>query len=185
VKLTALLLVLIASLALVASGCGGDDEAADTDPTVAWAESFCGALVTWRTETEQIVEDTLGDPASLSVDALRAAADDVAAATDTMIDDIRALGRPDTESGDEIEAAVQDLTDTFEAEKAEVEAALEGADGLDDVLAAGSTISSSVSTVTTAVDSAREQIEAADAGDELESAFEEAASCDELSTDDS
>jgi hypothetical protein len=178
------LLAIVAALALVGAGCGGDDEATETDPTVAWADGFCDALVAWRTEAEEIVETTLDDPSSLSIDTLRDAGDDLVAVTTTMIDDIRGLDRPETESGDEIESAVDDLADTIESEKAEVEVALEGADGIEDVLSAGSTISSSVSAVVAAVDSARSQIEAADAGGELESAFEQADSCDQLSADD-
>ena len=46
-------LVLLASLALVAAGCGGDDEPTAA-PVDEWADGFCTAISTWTDELEQI-----------------------------------------------------------------------------------------------------------------------------------
>lgn len=176
------LFALVAALALVGAGCGGDDDAAEADPTVAWADSFCTALQTWGDAVESIGE-TLQDPASLSEDALRQAADDLSAATDTLVGDVRALGSPETDARDEVDASVEAFTDTVESEKATIEDALEGADGLTGVVGAAGTILSSVSAMVTAFQSVLTDVEAADASGELESAFEEADSCGDLSGD--
>ena len=54
--LVALALV-VAAFALVAAGCGDDDE--ETSSTAAWAEDFCAKVTEWQDEIEQIGDDLL------------------------------------------------------------------------------------------------------------------------------
>ena len=63
------LAVATAALALVAAGCGGDDEESASSAD-AWAEEFCGTVQSWVDELELITED-LGDVSSLSSDTRR------------------------------------------------------------------------------------------------------------------
>ena len=175
------LLAVVAALALVAAGCGGDDEAASDDSAVEWADAFCSAVVTWTNDL-QAIGDMFDDPSSLSIDSLRDAGDDVTAATDRFVEDVRALGRPETEAGEEVESSVEALADTVDAERAKIEEALEGSDGVTEALGAASTISASIAAMATAFQETFAEIDQADGSNELESAFEEADSCDELDT---
>jgi hypothetical protein len=179
-RILAALLVLVAAFALVAAGCGGDDEASE-DSAVSWANDFCGAVEAWTAEV-QAVGESLGDPTSLSLDALREAGEDVSAATETFVDEVRGLGRPDTESGEEVESSVQALADSIDAEKAKLEDALEDVDSLSEALTAASAVGASLQAMAASFQSTYSALQNADAGGELETAFEQAEACDEIST---
>lgn len=170
------LAVVTASLVL-AAGCGGDEGTNGTSATE-WAESFCTTVTVWRDDLERI-RDSLGE--SLSVAGLEEAAEDASTRTETFIDDLRALGAPETESGQEVEDSVEALADTAEAEKDEVQAAIDDVSSLADVPGALTTIGASLQELASALQRTVDAIQAADVGGELETAFEESAACDELS----
>jgi DNA-binding CsgD family transcriptional regulator len=88
------LVAVMAALALVAAGCGGDDEAAASADE--WAEELCTSVNEWMDELERIGDD-LGE-ASLSRDSLRDAAEEADTATDDFVQRLRDLGTPETES---------------------------------------------------------------------------------------
>jgi hypothetical protein len=183
--LRALGLVVLA-LALVAAGCGGgdDEEAAGTteagtSATVEWAGSVCTAITTWKNELGQIL-DELADPSSLDEQSLEDAANDAKAATDTMVDELQSLGAPDTESGQDVEQAVDDFEKTMEDDVSEIEDTAEGISGITDLPGAITSISSSLSSMSAAFTSTLQTIEDADVQGELEDAFDESESCDEL-----
>ena len=73
-------------------------------------------------------------------DALRSAAQDARSATEDLVDELRALGRPPTESGDEVEAALDELSSTIDTQTAEMEETAEGVSGLTELPAAISSI---------------------------------------------
>jgi hypothetical protein len=179
-RLTAVVLVLLAVLALAATGCGGDDEASSATPTEEWANDFCSAVSTWTDELQQIGE-SISDPTSLSVDAIRDAGEQASDATDAFVEDIRDLGSPDTESGDEIESSLETLGDTLEAEKNDVSEAIDGIEDFSDLPAAVTTIGASLSAMGTAFQTALTSLENEDVGGEIESAFESSDACDEIS----
>jgi hypothetical protein len=175
----AAVLVCIALLAAVAAGCGGDDEAS-AESTAAWADGFCTAVQSWTDELERIGED-LGDVSSLSGDAIRDAAEQADSATDEFIQELRDLGAPDTESGDVIESEIDELSDAVEDEREKLREAAEDAEsGLTETAAAIATLGSSITVLGTALQETLQAIEDADAGGELETAFEESEACDSL-----
>lgn len=177
--LLAALAALAASLALVAASCGGDDS--DAAATVDWANDFCTAVTDWTSALGTIGE-SLGDPSALNEDALRDAVEDVNAATEELVEDVRALGRPDTESGDEIESTIDSFADAVEAEKEEVEQALEDAEGITGAVSAATSISASVQAMGTEFQTAFERLEDLDPDGELEDAFEQADACEEIAS---
>jgi methyl-accepting chemotaxis protein len=165
------------ALALVAAGCGGGDDGPEASATDEWAESFCTAVSTWRTELDQIVEGV--SPTSESIEQ---AVEDASDATDSFLDELRDLGGPDTESGDEIESAVDAFSDTVETEKASVEEAVEDVDDLSGIAGAASAVSTSVSTMAAALQTAIQTIENADVEGEVRTALENTPACDQLDT---
>ncbi len=132
------------------------------------------------------VEDELraiGDDltSSLSEDGLKDAAESVSSATDTFIDDVRGLGRPDTESGQEVESSLDRLSNTLETEKADIEQTVDDISGLTGIPSAVTAIVTSLTAMSTAFQTALESIEDADVGDELQTALEDSDACADLS----
>ncbi len=172
--------------ALVAAGCGGDDESSTTETSTEaaaeeWASSVCSAVTTWKSDLEAAA-DPLTDLSSLSEESVRQAADDAKTATDTLTESLRSLGRPDIESGEQVESSLDDIVTEVENAANEVEAAVEGITSVTDIPSAVGTITTTVSDMSTEIDSAVQTLEDADARGELKTAFDNADSCDELTT---
>jgi ABC-type transporter Mla subunit MlaD len=171
------LVVCVASLALVAVGCGGDDESASSAD--AWADEFCTTVTEWENELDQI-GDELGDVSSFTTESLEQAADDADAATDDLIERLRDLGPPDTPSGDAIEQEVEELSDTVEAEREDIREALDDASGLGGLAEAVGQVGTSIAAMTTELEETLRAIDEADADGEVETAIEESEACDEI-----
>lgn len=175
--------LVVASFALVASGCGGDDGSASGSPVDEWATGFCTAVTGWTGELQQIENDFTTDPGSFAdADALKDAVESVSSATDDFVADVRALGAPDTESGEEVRSSLDDLAETLETEKADIEQAAEDVSGLTDLPAAITSIGTSLSAMGAAFQTALEALESADVKGELEDALESSDACAELTS---
>jgi hypothetical protein len=105
---------------LVFAGCGGEEESASE----AWAGDFCSAASEWRSSIDEAIAE-FGDPADLSVNSLRGAIDDGLAATETFVDDLRALGAPETEAGQEAAGIVDSMASDLEADVDQLRSAFE------------------------------------------------------------
>lgn len=179
------LLALLGALVLVAAGCGGDDgddqEPPGTSAALAWADDFCSLVTAWTDELERIGRD-VADLSSLSRDTLRDAAADAEDVTDSFLDDVRDLGEPETESGDEAEALIDDLVDTLESEKQRIEDAIDDISGITGITSAVSTVAGSLTTMLQELERTFDELRELDATGELESAFEDAPACDELTS---
>lgn len=171
--------LLLTLFGLAAAGCGGDDESGSASGADEWAAGFCTAVTTW-TDDLQTIGDEVTNPSSLNVDALKDSAGGVSSATDMFVEDVRALGAPDTESGEEVRNSLDTLSDTLEAEKADIEQAVDGVSGLADLPSAVSAIGTSLSAMSTAFQTALEAIENADVSGELETALQDSDSCAEI-----
>lgn len=177
-RLTTVVLVLIAASALVAAGCGGDDSSTGTSADE-WAQEFCTTVIAFRDDLEQI-RDGLGE--SLSVGSLDEAADDASMRTNEFVDELRALGAPETESGQEVEKSVEALADTAEAEKEDVQDAVDGVSDVTDIPGALTAIGASLQEMASALQRTVDAIEAEDVDGELRTAFEDSTACDELTS---
>jgi hypothetical protein len=167
----------VAAATLVAAGCGGDDTS-DTPAAAEWAGGVCTALTTWKDEVSGAAE-SLQD-GNLSADALKSAVGDVGDATRTLSDDLKGLGRPDTEAGQEAQETLASLADELATEADTIESAVEDASGISEILTAVSTISSTFVTMGQQVSSAFSSLEDLEGGQELKDAFTESESCSSL-----
>ncbi len=170
----------VAALALVATGCGGSDSS-DEDPTAAWASGFCSAVTSWTDEL-QTVTSQFSDTSNLSQDGLQSAADDVTSATEQLVDDLRGLGSPETESGDEVRSALDSLSTTLESEAANIEETVEGISGLTGIPSAITAVTTSLSAMGSAFASTLQTIQDADVRDELQTALEDSPECADISS---
>lgn len=175
-----LLVTGVAALALAVAGCGGSDESSSTSPTDEWASGFCTAITTWKDSVTSITEQ-FSNPSSLSSDGLKDAANDVSSATQTLTDDLKGLGTPDTESGEEVKTSIDDLSTTVESEVADIESAADGVSGLSDLPNAITSITASLSAMSNAFASALQSVESADVSGELQTALEDSPECANIS----
>lgn len=164
----------VSTLALVAASCGGST--AKSDPTAAWAAGFCSAITSW-TDSLQEVTSSFTETANLSEDGLQSAAEDVRTSTEQLVDDLRGLGAPETDGGDEIRTSLDSLSATLEAQSGEIASTVEGVSGLTDLPGAISAVSTSLSAMGTAFSSALQAIADADVGGELQAALEDSPEC--------
>jgi len=175
------LAVLVAAFAFVAAGCGGSDESSTVSPTDQWATNFCTAVTTWK-DSLQSTADEFKNPSSLDSSAVKDAVDSVSSATQTFVDDVKGLGAPDTESGEQVKSSVQSLSDTLETEKTNIEDAADNASGLTGLASAITSIGKSLTAMGTALSSTLETIDGADAGQELQTAFQNSDACSSLTS---
>jgi hypothetical protein len=166
--------VCAATLALTV-GCGGDgDDASATDE---WASSVCTAVDSWRTSVDAAADAVQADPTR---EGIQKAADDLATATEMLVDDLKGLGRPETEAGQEAQDSVDELTNELEQSVTTMENAVDDASGASGVLNAVSVISGNLVTMGQSVTSTLTSIQELEGGEELRQAFEQADSCANL-----
>ena len=161
-------------------GCGGDDDSGSSDAssTTEWAQGLCSAISDWTTSVSSATGSLKED--DLSEEGVKSAVGDVKSATSTFVDDVKGLGTPDTESGQEAKESLDQLADNLDNELAMIESATDRASGVSGVLAAVSTISGTLSTMSQQIASTVSELEQIDAGGELEDAFTEADACNDL-----
>jgi methyl-accepting chemotaxis protein len=162
--------------ATLAAGCGGDDGGDGGSSATDWANDLCSTITEWTESVEATSNSLRGG--NLSEESLRDAADEFRSATQQFVDDVRGLGAPDTDAGEEAKEEIDQLADAIDEDVAEIEEAVEGGEGL----------AATVSAITTALAGMGEELastftalEQLDAGSELEEAFRDADACDELS----
>lgn len=178
-RLTLTLATVVAVGALFAAGCGSsDDSSSDATPTTEWADGLCSSITTWQSSITSIFDSLKGG--NLTQDSLTAAVDDAQEATRTFTTELKGLGRPDTEAGQQAQASIDELSTQIDDDMTKIEDTVADASGVAGVLAA-------VPTITTTIQSAAKQIsdtlgsfEELDAKGELETAFSDADSCKTL-----
>jgi hypothetical protein len=163
----------------LASGCGG--EAGGGSSATEWADHVCSATTTWSESIRSTLDSlTTGN---LSEDELRGAADDVESATSDFVDDLRGLGKPDTEAGEEAKESLDQLAGQIEENLSTLRNAVEDASGSGGIVEAAGAASAALSAMDEQLSSTFAELEGLDAGGELEAAFGEADSCNELRSD--
>jgi len=174
----------IAVAALVMRLTADDNQ---TSSPAAWADSVCTSLSTWRSSIVAISEVS-GE--TLTPESLRQSLGDATTATETLVTDLRQLGPPDLEAGEELElqldSAASEIEAGFDALKQGAEDAANAgspADFIQALAALAPQFQALLNTLSTTVDDLRSSDVAEDARDELEAAFASASSCQELRSD--
>jgi hypothetical protein len=160
--------VVVLVFAVLAAGCGGDDE----DSNVAWADDVCGSVSTWIESVRAAAQSVQQGEGGVDD-----AVDDLKGATDELDDDLRSLEPP--EAAEEVQGTIEQLLDQLQSGVRTIENAVENASG-GEALSALTTIGATISTMSEAVSSALDDIQEADTGETLKNAFEESDSCQEL-----
>ena len=170
----------IAALAIVAAGCGGGSSETTTTTAASasdWASQFCGAFATW----DQAVKDATSQlTSSPSKDSLQKAASDIDTATQQLVTELKGLGAPDTQSGQDIKNSVDSLATTVQTQTDTIKTSVDQASGLSGYITAGKDAVTSLGKMNDALQSTLTTIENADAQGELKSALESSPDCKNL-----
>lgn len=160
-------LLAILAGALLAAGCGGDDE--ETSGASEWASSVCSATTTWTQSVSAAAASLQGG--NLSENSLESAVDDVMDATKAFADELQDVGRPDTEDGQQAKDSLDQLGKDVEDGVQQLEDAVDSASGgtgmLDAIAQIGSTFATMSSQVTGVVDELEQLDPAGELGDAL------------------
>jgi hypothetical protein len=161
----------VAAVAVVAGGCGGGGDG-ETSASTAWANDLCTAISTWKSSIDQTALALTSSP---SQEGLATAAADARSATQAFVETTRALGAPDTESGEEARAAVESFAASLESGVDEIEAAVRNVSGPTGIFDA---IASIRQTVAQLSDDLASTVDALQGLDELQQSFLDASACE-------
>jgi uncharacterized membrane-anchored protein YhcB (DUF1043 family) len=160
----------------------------DEPPTTQeWADEICSSLSDWRTSITSLA-DVGGEP--LTADTLRDRLSDAEDATSDLVQNLRDLGPPDLEAGDELESELDDATAELEASfDALKESADEAADApASEFLGELADLASDFAALQAAIAETVTTLQDADVAEEskaeLQQAFAESSSCQALQADD-
>jgi hypothetical protein len=179
-KLTAVIASFLL-LVVLAAGCGGGGGgSSDTESAQDWADGVCSAINTWTDSLRTAGQSLTGG--NLSESALTGAASDLQDSTAQLKDDLGNLGKPDLSSGDKAEETVDTLSSNIQGEVDKIDGAIKDAKNGGSLVGALNTVTSSISTMGSQVQTAFSDLEKLDPGGELESAFKNASSCKSLTS---
>jgi hypothetical protein len=160
------------------SACGGDDGGDKTVSPAEWADNICTSLSSWKSSVTDVGDSLKGS--DLSQDELQNASDDVSDATETLVGDLKDAGRPETESGQQAQDDVNQLSDEYQKDIGEIERSVDSAsDGTGIVQAAGQ-VTATLGKMATQLSSAYTELQQLDGGAEIKNAFAQSDACNDL-----
>lgn len=167
------LLALTLATALALGGCGGDDgQSAES-----WANDLCTNLSEWIDDVDGAVKSVGEEGLELDAQDVRQAVDEVRGATDELADDLRELDPPETESAQRAEEELETLREELQTQLERVERAAETSR---DPVQLAATVAMTLSAAASQLEETFANLQQLDPGGELEEAFRDADSCDEL-----
>jgi hypothetical protein len=166
-------------LLLAVAGCGGDDDdGGGQSASEEWVSGLCSAAATWRSSLEDTVSQ-FGSPSDLTADSLRQAVNDGLDATETFVDDVRGLGRPETEASQEASSIVDSMADDVESTKDDLRDTFgSGDDSLPELISKLSVAGQQIQQMGAELQSSFTELQNLDGGQELKDEIDANADCD-------
>jgi len=178
--------VVLAAL-VAAAGCGSSSSAKTTTTSqdtasarTAWANSLCGALVTWRSDVKS-VGTQLKSGQIRSKSALSNAAGQVESATKTLEDSLKGLGTPPTPAAQQAKSDIDHLTQQLSNGVDDLKTAASNVSGVQGVRSAIASAKTTVATMGSDVSATVTQLKSLDPQGAWKDAFSQASSCKTLS----
>jgi hypothetical protein len=170
------------ALAVLAAGCGGggSNSSDSTKPPEEWADGVCSAINTWTDSLQSAAKSVTGG--NLSENSLKQAASDLEDSTAQLKDDLDGLGKPDLASGDKAKQSVDTLSSNISNGVDKINGAIKDAQNGGGIVNAVTTVTSTIQTMGTQVQTTFNNLKSLDPAGELKSAFENASSCKSLSS---
>ncbi|HEY9378503.1 MAG TPA: hypothetical protein VIQ02_15610, partial [Jiangellaceae bacterium] len=144
----------VLALAFMLAGCGGGDDN-DSSASEDYANSVCGQLSEWAADQRDTVSSLQDAGLSVTREDLRAAVGDVRDSTQVLVEDLRDDDPPDTDAGNQAKSELDSLGTTLTEQVDTVQQALDGNTG---VVALASTVTTAVSTASSAVKSTLDEL---------------------------
>jgi hypothetical protein len=171
-------LVPVAALVLLPAalaGCGSSNSSPEAD----WAQSFCGALGTWKTSVTDAGK-TFKDTSNLSKAKAQQAVDSISNANDKLVSDLKGLGKPEGSAGSQAKADVQELSNQLSDDADKARNAMKGVSNTQELLTSISTLAGIASSAASEVSSTITKLKSLDASKEWQQAFENSDACKSL-----
>jgi hypothetical protein len=162
---------------LLLTGCGSKSSSSSS-ATVDWANNLCTAITTWKTSVDSAVNSV--NSGNVSKSSIQKAADQVKSSTQTFVDSIKNLGKPDTKAGAQAKTALDQLSTQISTERDKIDTATSGITSVSGIIAAAPTVLGSLKTMRTDVSTTYKQLQTLDASGELSKAFKQASACTTL-----
>ncbi len=172
----AIALTVLLAAALTLSACGGDG-GDETVSTSEWANNLCTDLDEWKSALLTTANSFSGN---LTPENAQDAADEVGDATETLVGELKDLGKPDTEAGQEAKDEVDNLSDELQTGSDEIQRAADEVSGIDDLPAAAATVAATATRLRTELTSALTTLSQLDSGAEVKSAIDQSSACNDL-----
>jgi hypothetical protein len=168
--------VLVATLALLAAGCGGGRS--DKKANEAYANSVCTAIGSWASEVKGIATNVSGGVSKASLDAKLAQFE---TATKNLVSQIKAVPAPNTSQGQAAKKQIDQLASQVEATTAAAKSTAEKIPANATARQAVAALATLAPQLNTLASSARSTVKAVEgAGGSLASAFESSRACKNL-----
>jgi hypothetical protein len=177
-----LIMVAAASLLLLAAGCGSSGSSSTTtgtSATEAWASSLCSSITTWQAAIKSAAGSVKSNPTRSG---LEAAAGDAKSATETLTSDLKGLGKPDTQAGQQAKDSLDQLSTSLQQGSATITSAVSGVSSVSEAATAAPTVKSTLTTMKTQIETTVADLQGLGAKDELKNAFANSSACDSLTS---
>jgi hypothetical protein len=163
----------LALAVVLAAGCGGGGSSSSSPSAEDWAQDLCSAITNWSDSVKTAGQSLQGGNLSEG---------DIKDTTDMLSSDLKGLGKPDTDAGQEAKDAIDQLSGEVKDDVDEMQSAVDKAagSGASGAVKAASSIAATLSKMGTQVGSAASKLQAADAKGELEQGFRDAPACKSL-----
>jgi hypothetical protein len=162
---------LLVALILIAAGCGKSKPPTPEE----WANGVCSALSTWKTSITSTINSLEGG--NVTKDSVKGAADDAKNATNKLTDDLKKLGKPNTNAGAQAQQTVDQLSTQVSDGVDKIQTTVKNISSVSSGLAAIPTVSSTLTTINDDISAAYKTLSNLDPGGELQKAFQSATDC--------
>src|SRR4051794_36161488 len=173
----------LALAVVLVAGCGGGgSSSSSSSPSPKdWADGLCSAITTWSTSVQQAGQKLKGG--NLSKDDLKTTTTEIKNATSTFADDLKGLGKPDTDAGQKAKDAIDQLATQVREDVSKLQKTVTGGVGsaTRGGVAGAPGIATTLSTMSTQTAAASSTLQQADARGELERGLKAAPACKKLS----
>jgi cell division protein ZapA (FtsZ GTPase activity inhibitor) len=113
---------------------------------------------------------------------LQSAAGDIKSASETLVGDLKDLGKPDTKAGQEAKDAIDQLSKEVEQDVQEMQSAVDKVSGAQGAVTAATSVAATLSKMGTQIGSAASKLDSADPDGELKQAFRDSSACKKLTS---
>jgi hypothetical protein len=166
---------LVVLFSVLATGCGGDDQSS----AESWANDVCTELDTWANSVTTTIRGVMSQGTSVTDEDLKAAANQASTATSDLVDGLKGIGPPDTDSGDQAQQQIGQLGDELQQDANEVRDLVQNAPST--VTGLISTAQSVLAQIGTAADQVKATLDSLQQlGSDVRSAVEDSDACTEL-----